>query len=923
MRTLKRDIRYELFVSYAHRDNQGQFAGKVAALVDLIKTRYEEIVGKPLEVFFDEREITTGEDWRNLIYTGLVESRMMLAVISPNYFASRFCRLEWSEYTRTELEHALPGLGIRPVYVIRHPDFDTAGNSENVDRWLKDLARRQYFPWVDWWPKGQQELELAGIDREIAKLIDDVRVRVDLFEIRQNAPRNRGLRLPSPHFRGRREELRLLSECLSKHRVGVVTAIHGIGGMGKSQLAYAYAWGYGARYSGGRFLIDASPLTGTRDTLIRGLMKAVIELAPCLGLEITTEEIGRNFEGAYNRVAHCLQANPSAPVLFVLDNVDEERLLESDVLEHGLPTASHIHVIATTRLGSLANQNHEWIAVDALHPEDAEALLDSLFQIPDDQPEREAATAICRRLGNHPFAIETVGVYLRERNSSHRPRSFQQPLSFTEMLDWIDKEGISLVDDKIAPSLRGGLQGHSERLLGTLLERTFSQLSPMELFALQAASFFPPDFIAIDWVHALAAEEFKVAPGETRAPDPILEALAQLQSMRLMTLDTDDTTWPIARVHRIVHQTIASRMTEKESYRIGFAVYRWMGLAVSRLAEFTSVSDLPLLDCAAQYAIHHREGRYSEGAAMIAHLLGRPLSQHGNINEALILGRHAVTVWQAAEESNGDCEINLVESLLSLGDLEFRAGDFNESTKCYGDALNVMQEHMDLINRSPHHALMAAYCHSRLAMQWIEIPETEFEPGMKEKMFRLHQDQAEGLCGLSLELGMSQATDDWEEEKRKQMAGDLQIQMLLNRGRFFKRIAQWDEVALGAMKAVKLMIEPIPALRQRNPVGGLANGAALLLIEAQEHLPNRAEEIGAAACLLDMIAESELSRVGDTQGGLQSVIAAKRLKNLVVNLPRLDDSYSELEQSISELLNRLAKITSPEHATGFRGLLGY
>ena len=47
---------------------------------------------------------------------------------------------------------------------------------------------------------------------------------------------------------------------LMDSHIGAITAVHGIPGIGKSMLAFAYAWGYGFEYPGGRFLIPAANL---------------------------------------------------------------------------------------------------------------------------------------------------------------------------------------------------------------------------------------------------------------------------------------------------------------------------------------------------------------------------------------------------------------------------------------------------------------------------------------------------------------------------------------------------------------------------------------------------------------------------------------------------------------------------------------
>jgi hypothetical protein len=118
---------YDLFVSYAHADDRGENVEKVAALVQAIKDDYQRVIGSPLQVFFDTHAIRSMDDWEARILTGLRQSKMMVAVLSPAYFASDYCRREWELYVETELAQALPGEGITPIYVVRHPSFEADG----------------------------------------------------------------------------------------------------------------------------------------------------------------------------------------------------------------------------------------------------------------------------------------------------------------------------------------------------------------------------------------------------------------------------------------------------------------------------------------------------------------------------------------------------------------------------------------------------------------------------------------------------------------------------------------------------------------------------------------------------------------------------------------------------------------------------
>ncbi len=234
---------------------------------------------------------------------------------------------------------------------------------------MRDLQRRQYLHWAEWWPSGQKSLEEAGIDEVLTKLVADLQDRVTWSELRDNAPRNVALLVPSPHFKGRREEMRKLRHDLGRMRIGAITALYGIGGIGKSQLAIAYAWGYGAKYPGGRFLIPAAGLVGNRESLVSGLQSAVVDLGECIGVPVSPEEKRTALEAAFNRVAQAFQQGE--PALFILDNVDDAGLLNPTVLDAALPHGQHLYVLATTRLPETPQNRMTWLPVDALHPDDA------------------------------------------------------------------------------------------------------------------------------------------------------------------------------------------------------------------------------------------------------------------------------------------------------------------------------------------------------------------------------------------------------------------------------------------------------------------------------------------------------------------------------------------------------------------------
>jgi hypothetical protein len=59
----------------------------------------------------------------------------------------------------------------------------------------------------------------------------------------------------NPRFLGREQEMKRLHEAAGLGRMNVITALQGLGGLGKTALAIQYAYAYADRYPGGRWHI--------------------------------------------------------------------------------------------------------------------------------------------------------------------------------------------------------------------------------------------------------------------------------------------------------------------------------------------------------------------------------------------------------------------------------------------------------------------------------------------------------------------------------------------------------------------------------------------------------------------------------------------------------------------------------------------
>jgi TIR domain len=103
---------FDIFVSYAHRDNHD---GWVEAFVAEIQKEHLRFSPKPLRVFLDLESIRTMDDWEHRILGGLRASKLMLAMLTPCFFESPYCRKEWEIYVEHEVDKAMAGESIASI----------------------------------------------------------------------------------------------------------------------------------------------------------------------------------------------------------------------------------------------------------------------------------------------------------------------------------------------------------------------------------------------------------------------------------------------------------------------------------------------------------------------------------------------------------------------------------------------------------------------------------------------------------------------------------------------------------------------------------------------------------------------------------------------------------------------------------------
>jgi len=634
---------YDLFISYSRRDNKD---GRVTELVEHIGADYLQFSGKDLSYFLDKHDIHGMDHWRHRILGALRESRLFLVCLSPAYLESEYCAWEFNEYLNHEIARALLGEGVAPVYFV---DVDGWGDRDFENRcpeWVKELRRRQYVDLRPWFHEGEQALRDASVRDRMAQLKVQIHDRLDRInkslEAKGNVDRH------NEHFQGRKIELRRLREQVGLGKVGVLTAVHGLGGMGKTALATEYAHAFAHEYSAGRWQIRCE---GRDD-----LRAAFVSLAGVRDFEFEfSEDEKKNLDLGFERVLRELEkrARSTTPsrVLVILDNVDQPTLLAPAQVAK-LPRAEWLHLIATTRLGESdlfgTQQDRTFLPVDELPEADALDLLAS-FQpgrSARDADDREAAREIVNLLGRFPLAVEAAAVYFGQVAADVTCAGFR---------DRLKAEGLTGLEGTAKDT--SGATLHGETSLRITLRPTLERLDEPARLALAFAALLPADHVALPWLRALMAQRFPelgrdAAPGY---PDKWQSLLRRLFSLLQPTGVRDAQGAPlVARIHRLVQEVVrlegGDRVTDLEPSLLAHILARALYLWDCWVRHEHRWEVAPLTACA-----DHWLERDGSAGPWLASTVAGPLQHLGTFAAAERLNRRAVERMHPGDPNYAAC----------------------------------------------------------------------------------------------------------------------------------------------------------------------------------------------------------------------------------------------------------------------------
>ncbi len=206
-------------------------------------------------------------------------------------------------------------------------------------------------------------------------------------------------------FFGRAREVEMLRSVLEKERqrLGMqAIAIHGLGGVGKSQLALHYA-NMSLKIYDIIVWIPAETQIKVVQTLSAFMSK--------LGLADGQEDDYQSIQKARDWLN-----NWGKPFLLIFDNVED-----ADILEQIWPANANASVIITTRSPSIASRRTANVLFLECFERDAgnDVLCALTGKQPSGEKDQAAITEICRLLGGLPLAMEQISGFMIDRGCSY------------------------------------------------------------------------------------------------------------------------------------------------------------------------------------------------------------------------------------------------------------------------------------------------------------------------------------------------------------------------------------------------------------------------------------------------------------------------------------------------------------------------
>lgn len=213
-------------------------------------------------------------------------------------------------------------------------------------------------------------------------------------------------------FTGREDILNKMADLLQTKSTVV---LFGLGGIGKTSLANAYAARHGSHYAQRQHIVWSD--TKTKPSFRQMILSLAFD-----GLDESEMEEENKFQQRMR-----LLKKMDSSVLLILDNIDE--LPDDFAVYYDLRTNSGIHIIITTRSNEILNETDEVIEVEELEDEKQVELFERYYKDKVKAEDRAALDEILKCIEGHTLLIELIAKTMHAGS-----------LDYSQMLELLQKD---------------------------------------------------------------------------------------------------------------------------------------------------------------------------------------------------------------------------------------------------------------------------------------------------------------------------------------------------------------------------------------------------------------------------------------------------------------------------------------------------
>ncbi len=622
----------EVFYSYAHEDEK---------LRERLEKHLTILKNEGAIAGWKDGDIAAGGEWDDEIKKHLNAAKIILLLISEDFLASKYCYEV--EMNRAMERHERGEARVIPV-ILHDVDWSRAPFGK-----LKALPKDGKA--VSSWRNRAQAF--TNIALGIRKVADQLRNTGATAPVSQAAIADDSLpriwnvpHLRNPNFTGREELLKQLHEALTSGKHAALTqALHGLGGVGKTQTAVEYAYRHAKEYELVWWVRSEAPEKLAADYAL---------LAERLNLKEKAErEQGIIVQAVRNALAY------RAGWLLIFDNAE----FPGDIRDY-LPPGGDGHVLVTSRNPAFGSVAHP-LKVEAMELGEAvEFLLKRTAQT-----DKRAAEDLAKELGYLPLALEHAAAYI-EKTGTMLP-------AYLELFKKRQKDIFT----------RAERPESYHATVATTWELSFVEVEKQSNGAAQLmnfCAFLAPDDIPLDMLRG----------GAKHLPEPLSatvadefqwnEAVGALRRYSLMEVSES-----AVAVHRLVQAVARERLNEVEQKHWGEAALKVMNTAF----PFESADVRTWRQCARLLPHALIAAGYSEKAQIAPDSIGRLLNQVGMYllgRSELIAARSALErALKIAEAAYGADHPTFATVVSNLGVVLNDLGDLPGARKHFERALKI------------------------------------------------------------------------------------------------------------------------------------------------------------------------------------------------------------------------------------------